>query len=96
MSCDSSGSVIIADLFQAKTVKYSADVASWFFQDEAIGKEGMFLPTWRPSTKAVVRPNYNGNQGSSRRVEDEAVLPGKKKKQERRKELQNHTGILFL
>ena len=34
----------------------------------------MFLPTWRPSTKAVVRPNYNGNQGSSRGVEDEVVV----------------------
>ena len=34
----------------------------------------MFLPTWWPSTKAVVRPNYNGNQGSSRGVEDEVVV----------------------
>ena len=35
-------SVIIADLFQAKTVEYSVDVASRFFEDEAIGKEGCF------------------------------------------------------
>ena len=70
--------VIIADLFHAKTLEYT--VWTWHRgssktkQQEKKAVFSMFLPTWWPSTKAVVRPNYNGNQGSSRGVEDEVVV----------------------